>query len=84
MTNTFTFNVRELWYGMPCGVAKRVKEKKFFKERLYIKMKMIMKRIIIVHKIPRVTYIPNKLGNLEEMEKFLERQTDKLDRRRNR
>ena len=47
-------------------------------------MKMIMKRIIIVHKIPRVTYIPNKLGNLEEMEKFLERQTDKLDPRRNR
>ena len=43
-----------------------------------------MKRIIIIHKIPRATYIPKKLGNLEEMEKFLERQTDKLDPRRNR
>ena len=70
-------------YAMWCG-QKSKRKKNFFKERLYIKMKMIMKRIIIVHKIPRVTYIPNKLGNLEEMEKFLERQTDKLDPRRNR
>ena len=46
-------------------------------------MRMIMKRIIIVGKI-WVTYIPNKLGTLEEMEKFLERQTAETDLRINR